>query len=175
MRDDLFTVVHEQFPTDTAAYADIVLPATTQLEHVDIHKAYGHLYVLWNEPAIAPLGEALPNTEVFRRLAATMGFEEPCFGDTDEEMARQVLALSRSAHAGHHARSAARARLAAPQRPDEWAPFAEGGFPTPSGKCELYSERMARDGFDPLPVLHAACRERGSPTRRWRRNTRWRC
>ena len=78
-RDDLFTVVHEQFQTDTADYADIVLPATTHLEHFDVHKAYGHLYVQSTEPAIAPLGEAKPNTEVFRLLAARMGFDEPCF------------------------------------------------------------------------------------------------
>src|SRR5207248_11260931 len=77
-REDLFTVVMDSFLTDTADYADIVLPATTQLEHVDVHKSYGHLYVLGSNPAIAPLGESLPNSEIFRRLAARMGFEEPC-------------------------------------------------------------------------------------------------
>ena len=89
-RDDLFCVVHEIFQTDTADYADILLPATTQLEQIDIHSSYGHLYALANNPAIAPLGEALPNTEVFRRLAARMGFDEPCFRDTDDELARMA-------------------------------------------------------------------------------------
>ncbi len=77
-REDLLTVVLEQFQTDTADYADYLLPATTQLEHVDVHKSYGHLYLLANNPAIDPLGEALPNSEIFRRLAAKMGFTEPC-------------------------------------------------------------------------------------------------
>ena len=87
-RDDLFCVVHEIFQTDTADYADILLPATTQLEQTDIHSSYGHLYALANNPAIAPLGEALPNTEVFRRLAARMGFDDPCFRDSDDTLAR---------------------------------------------------------------------------------------
>ena len=78
-REDLFCVVHEIFQTDTADFADILLPATTQLEQFDIHGSYGHLYALANNPAIAPLGEALPNTEVFRRLAQRMGFTDPCF------------------------------------------------------------------------------------------------
>ena len=86
-REDLFTVVLEQFQTDTADYADYVLPATTQLEHADVHKSYGHLYMLANNPAIAPLGEALPNSEIFRRLAAEMGFDEPCFRESDDEIA----------------------------------------------------------------------------------------
>src|SRR2546423_3138950 len=86
-REDLFCVVHEIFQTDTADYADILLPATTQLEQFDLHKAYGHIYVLANNPAIEPLGEAKPNTEVFRLLAERMGFTEDCFRDSDEEMA----------------------------------------------------------------------------------------
>src|SRR5207248_11619768 len=81
-REDLFTVVHEQFPTDTADYADILLPATTQLEHFDIHGSYGHLYVQTNEPAIAPLAEAKPNTEVFRLLARATAFEPHRFDAT---------------------------------------------------------------------------------------------
>src|SRR5213078_286049 len=91
MREDLFTVFHEQFPTDTANYADIVLPATTQLEHFDIHGSYGHLYVQVNEPAIAPLAEAKPNTEVFRLLAAGMAFEQDLFAVTDEQLAAEAL------------------------------------------------------------------------------------
>lgn len=153
LRDDLFVVVHEQFPTDTCDYADIVLPATTQLEHADIHKAYGHLYLSWNAPAIAPLDESLPNTELFRRLAARMGFDDPCFQDSDEEMARQVL---RSEHPAMEGITLERLKEQGWLRlnlPAEFAPFAEGNFPTPSGKCELYSERMAANGYDPLPTF----------------------
>ena len=91
-REDLFTVVLEQFQTDTADYADYVLPATTQLEHVDVHKSYGHYYMLANTPAIDPLGEALPNSEIFRRLAAHMGFDEPCFAESDDALAAQAFA-----------------------------------------------------------------------------------
>jgi anaerobic selenocysteine-containing dehydrogenase len=153
MRDDLFIIVHEQFPTDTVDYADIVLPATTQLEHADIHKAYGHLYMLWNEPAIAPLGEAWPNTEVFRQLAQRMGFDDPCFHDTDEEMARQVLASDHPALQGITLEALKQHGWVRLHIPEIWAPFAEGNFPTPSGKCELFSERMAVDGFDPVPTF----------------------
>src|SRR3954464_4317961 len=84
-RDDLFTVVLEQFMTDTATHADVVLPATTQLEHLDVVFSWGHHYLTWNEPAIAPLGEAKPNTEIFRLLAARLGLDDPCFQDSDEE------------------------------------------------------------------------------------------
>ncbi|MBV9890245.1 MAG: molybdopterin-dependent oxidoreductase, partial [Rhizobacter sp.] len=90
-RDDLFTVVLEQFMTDTADLADYVLPATTQLEHLDVHTSYGHTYALINEPAIAPLGEARPNTWIFRALAARMGFDDPCFADSDEDLARTAF------------------------------------------------------------------------------------
>ena len=90
-REDLFTVVLEHFLTDTADHADIVLPATTQLEHLDVHMSYGHTSVLINEPAIAPLGEAKPNTQIFRELAARMGFTEPCFDDSDETIARAAF------------------------------------------------------------------------------------
>src|SRR3954465_9111863 len=91
-REDLFTVVIDHFQSDTADYADIVLPATTQLEHHDVHKSYGHLYMLANNPAIAPVGESLPNSEIFRRLAARMGFDEPCFRDSDEDICRAAVA-----------------------------------------------------------------------------------
>src|SRR5436309_6911105 len=93
-REDLFTVVHEQFPTDTADYADVVLPATTQLEHFDIHGSYGHLYVQTNEPAIAPLAEAKPNNEVFRLLARKLGFEPELFEVSDEELASGALKVA---------------------------------------------------------------------------------
>ena len=148
-REDLFTVVHDQFQTDTADFADIVLPATSQLEHFDIHNSYGHLYVQSNNPAIAPLAEAKPNTEVFRLLARAMGFEPESFEESDEELARRSLK-------GGEALTGITLddTKAGPVRlnlPKNWAPFAEGKFPTPSGKCELYSERECRAGRDPLP------------------------
>jgi anaerobic selenocysteine-containing dehydrogenase len=90
-REDLFTVVIEQFQTDTADYADWILPATTQLEHWDLHTAYGHTDVLLNRPAIAPVGSAKPNSQIFRELAARLGFDEPCFHDSDEQMCRQAF------------------------------------------------------------------------------------
>ncbi|HEY0734632.1 MAG TPA: molybdopterin oxidoreductase family protein [Herpetosiphonaceae bacterium] len=153
MRDDLFVVVHEQFPTDTVQYADIVLPATTQLEHGDIHKAYGQLYLAWNEPAIERLGEALPNTELFRRLAAHMRFDDPCFADSDEDMARQVLQSDHAALAGITLEALKEHGWLRLNVPAEWAPFAEGNFPTPSGKCELFSARMDAAGLDPVPAF----------------------
>ena len=147
-REDLFTVVIDHFQTDTADYADFVLPATTQLEHVDVHKAYGHLYALANNRAIAPLGEALPNSEIFRRLAARMGFTEPCFRDSDEELCRTALN-------GHmdweRLKGQGWQRLEVPTR---FAPFAHGAFRTPSGKCELYSEWLEQQGIDPLPFYN---------------------
>ncbi|MFN0084362.1 MAG: molybdopterin-dependent oxidoreductase [Blastocatellia bacterium] len=154
-REDLFTVVHEIFQTDTADYADILLPATTQLEQFDIHKAYGHLYLMINQPAIEPLGEALPNTEVFRLLARKMGFTEPCFADTDEEIARQAINRDHPRMRGidfDELKERGWMRLSVPET---YAPFAEGDFPTPSGKCELFSEALAKQGIDPLPVYVA--------------------
>ncbi len=152
-RDDLFCVVHEIFQTDTADYADIVLPATTQLEQRDIHSSYGHLYVLANNPAIAPLGEAKPNTEVFRLLAARMGFDEPCFRDSDDDLARMAFRADHPRMAGiawDDLKAKGFARLAVPEA---YAPFAAGAFPTPSGKCEFHSDALARDGHDPLPTF----------------------
>jgi anaerobic selenocysteine-containing dehydrogenase len=148
-RDDLFCVVHEIFQTDTADFADILLPATTQLEQIDVHTSYGHLYALANNKAIEPLGEALPNTEVFRRLASRMGFAEPCFRDTDEDIARMAFRRD-DARAGDldwdKLKAAGWQRLAVAS---EYAPFARGGFPTPSGKCELASETGAPEFIAP--------------------------
>ena len=161
-RDDLFVAVHEQVMTDTCRYADVVFPATSILEQLDLHKAYGHLYVQLSEAAIEPLGEAVPNTELFRRLAARMGYDEPAFRDSDEELVRQALETSHPSMAGityERLRRDGWARLAVP-RP--FAPFAEGNFPTPSGKCELYSERAKRDGFDPLPSYRPPAESRES-------------
>jgi len=195
-REDLFTVVLEHFQTDTADWADVVLPATTQLEHWDVHLAYGHLYATLNRPAIAPLGECKPNSEIFRLLAARMGLDHPAFHDDDPTLISQALwelpaapdAISAGAagsaapaHGGSPAESTAAggatamgARPYARARPARmagvtldallehgWArldvprpylPFAEGDFPTPSGKCEFYSERMRAMGLDPLPA-----------------------
>ena len=150
-REDLFCVVHEIFRTDTADYADILLPATTQLEQIDVHASYGHLYALANNRAIAPIAEALPNTEVFRRLAARMGFAEPCFRDSDEDLARQAWRTqdARAVAIDWDALKAAGFKRLGVPRP--YAPFAQGGFPTPSGKCEFRSERLAAQGEDPLP------------------------
>jgi molybdopterin guanine dinucleotide-containing S/N-oxide reductase-like protein len=154
-REDLFTVVHEIFQTDTADYADIVLPATTQLEQFDIHKSYGHLYALVNNPAVAPLGEAKPNTEVFRLLAAKMGFDDDCFKESDEEIARQAFVWEHPRMQGvsfDEMKTNGWQRLNVPAR---HAPFAEGNFPTPSGKCEFFSETLAKQGKDPLPAFIA--------------------
>ncbi|HXG93078.1 MAG TPA: molybdopterin oxidoreductase family protein [Blastocatellia bacterium] len=151
MREDLFTVVHEQFQTDTADYADILLPATTQLEHRDIIKPYGHYYLVYNEPAIAPLGEAKPNWEVFRLLAERMGFEEECFKDTDEDIIRQALDVDYEPLRGITLERLKRDGWARLNLPERFAPFAEGGFRTPSGKCEFYSERLEKIGVDAVP------------------------
>jgi anaerobic selenocysteine-containing dehydrogenase len=154
-REDLFCVVHEIFRTDTADYADILLPATTQLEQTDVHSSYGHLYALANNPAIEPIAEALPNTEVFRRLAARMGFTEPCFQDSDDALARQAYRAGDMRAAGIDWDAMKTTGFQRLNVPRPYAPFAEGGFPTPSGKCEFWSARMAAQGEDPLPVYIA--------------------
>jgi len=151
-RDDLFTVVHDLFVTETARFADYVLPATSQIEHLDLSPAWGHLYLALNRPAIAPRGESLCNTEFFRQLARALGRTEPWLFDSDEAMLRQALAsghpwlegitYERLWDEGH-------VRL---QRPADWRPFARGGFPTRSGKAELYSEPLREQGLDPLPA-----------------------
>jgi anaerobic selenocysteine-containing dehydrogenase len=148
-RDDLFTVVLEHFRTDTTDYADFVLPATTQLEHLDVHKSYGHLYVVANNPAIEPLGEALPNSEIFRRLAWRMGWDDPCFAQTDAQIAAQAFVrCGGAAYDWEQVRRTGWQRL---ELPNPYAPFANGGFPTPSGRCEFVSARLAAMGLDPLP------------------------
>ncbi|MHB1690706.1 MAG: molybdopterin-containing oxidoreductase family protein [Thiomonas sp.] len=149
-RDDLLTVVLDHFQTDTADYADYLLPATTQLEHVDVHKAYGHRYWLANNAAIAPLGEAKPNTEIFRLLAARMGFTDACFTETDEQIA--ALAIAPDARNGGITWSTLRASGWA-KLPGPAAPFAQGGFPTPSGKCEFWSQRELDAGRGALPEV----------------------
>ena len=140
LRDDLFTVVLEHFLTDSADHADYVLPATTQLEHLDVHTSYGHTYVLINHPAVAPLGQAKPNTQIFRELAARMGFNDPCFADSDEQLARQAVPtldfeqLSRQGWV----------KLDLPD-----APFANGGFATANGRAQVYVPGLGLPDFVP--------------------------
>jgi anaerobic selenocysteine-containing dehydrogenase len=142
-REDLFTVVLEHFQTDTADHADFILPATTQLEHWDVHASYGHTDVLLNRPAIAPLGQARSNAAIFRALAARMGFTEPCFSEDDETLCRTAF----GAHVDFDTLlGQGFATLALPD-----APFANGAFATPSGRCEFASSRLAALGQDPLP------------------------
>ena len=144
-REDLFTVVLEHFQTDTADYGDILLPATSQLEHLDVIKPYGHYYMMANNPAIAPLGECKPNSEIFRLLARAMGFTDPCFSDSDETIAQAAMAKDWDFNV---VRAVGWKRVGAPK---ETARFAEGGFDTPSGKVEFFSARAAELGLDPLP------------------------
>ena len=148
-REDLFTVVLEHFMTDTADYADYVLPATTQLEHWDIHSSYGHTDVLLNQPAIAPLGQAKSNAQIFRELAAHMAawdpaFAAPHFQDSDEALCHQALEGSCISFDDLLMQGFAQQDL-----PD--APFAEGGFPTPSGKCEFVSSALEQMGISAVP------------------------
>jgi anaerobic selenocysteine-containing dehydrogenase len=152
-REDLFTVVLEHFQTDSADYADIVLPATTQLEHIDAHTAYGHLYMMANNAAIAPMGEAKANTEIFRLLAARMGFDDDCFKESDDELAAQAFNSHDTRAIGFDWDALKQKGWQKLNMPD--APFAQGGFPTPSGKCEFYSAQMEKDGLDPLPAYIA--------------------
>lgn len=144
-REDLYTVVLEHFRTDTADYADIVLPATTQLEHLDVIKPYGHYYMVANNPAIRPLGEAKPNTEIFRLLAKAMGFSDPCFDDTDETIAKCAIADDWDFDA---VRAQGWKRFGAATGV---ARFADGGFDTPSGKVEFLSSTAKSLGIDALP------------------------
>lgn len=148
-REDLFTVVLEQFQNDTADYADILLPATTFLEHTDIYRSYGHYHVQLARPVVAAQGEAWSNVEVFRALALRLGFDEPCFHDSDDDMIRALLSSSHDFMQGItlerlDREHSVRLNVSAPGTP--FLPFAEGGFATPSGKCELGAE-----AFDYVP------------------------
>ncbi len=142
-REDLFTVVMEQFPTDTVDYADIVLPATMQTEHLDVHEAYGHMYLQLNSPAVAPPGECLSTTETFRRLARRLGLTEPALYDDDETLVRTFVGDATF----ERLRVKGFVRL---DVPDPFVPYADG-FPTPSGRLEFVSERARADGHDALP------------------------
>ncbi|HTZ89218.1 MAG TPA: molybdopterin-dependent oxidoreductase [Alloacidobacterium sp.] len=161
-RPDLFTVVHEQFFTDTADYADILLPATTFLEHKDVQGAYGHYHVQISNQAIAPLGEARSNVSLFSELAQRMGFTEDCFRDMPEDLIAQALRTSQpdtqdkwlagvteetlNAAGGHQ-----RLQFASEKNGEPFLPFATGPFSTLSGKIEFFSETLAAQGLDPLP------------------------
>ena len=154
-RSDLFTVVHEQFPTDTVDYADLVLPASTQLEHLDLHGSYGHLHVALNTPAITPPGECVPNTELFRRLAAAMRYEPELFDVSDEDLVREALGeFAAQQPPALEGITLATLRSDGPQRlrlDTSQGPYQDGGFATDSGKCEFFSQSLADQGMDPLP------------------------
>jgi anaerobic selenocysteine-containing dehydrogenase len=151
LRDDLFTIVHDLFVTETARYADYLLPATSQIEHLDLSPAWGHLYLALNQPAIPPRGESVSNTELFRRLAAALGRTEPYLFESDESMLRAALSSGHPWLDGITYERLCEEGYVRLNRPDDWRPFADGGFPTRSGKAELYSEALAAAGHDPLP------------------------
>jgi len=154
-REDLFTVVLEHFQTDTADWADIVLPATTQLEHWDVHLAYGHHYAALNRPSIAPVGECKPNTEIFRLIGQRMGLDDQCLRDDDITMIRQALDSPHDRMRGVTFDALMEHGWARLNLPRPYLPYAEGNFTTPSGKCEFYSERLKQMGIDPLPTFTA--------------------
>lgn len=152
-REDLFTVVHELFMTDTAAYADIVLPATSQLEQTDLLKAYGHTLATYNRQAIPPLGESKSNWEVMGLLAEALGFDEPWLHQSPDEVIEEVLAATAAHNPALQGIDLAdlKANGSVPFKLESPTPFADGRFPTPSGKVELYSRILAEAGLDPLP------------------------
>src|SRR5205085_2327909 len=144
---------HELFLTDTADHADIVLPATSQLEHTDVHKAYGHTWLTYNEPAIAPLGDCKSNWDVMRLLATSMGFNEPWLHEEADVVIDKVLAATARENPALRDITAERVRK---ERTVALAlqnstPFLDGQFPTPSGKVEIYSQALEAEGVDPLP------------------------
>jgi anaerobic selenocysteine-containing dehydrogenase len=172
-RSDLFTVVHEQFWTDTADYADIVLPATTFLEHADLQGAYGHYHVQLSDQAIAPIGEARSNVWLFGQLGQRIGFPEACFRDTEQEMLAQAIGDAKyDTHPQmdgitlDQLRKQHSVRLRWAGEPDTpFQPFADGGFGTPSGKGEFYSAALAEQGLDPLPSFQPPKESRHSADR----------
>jgi molybdopterin guanine dinucleotide-containing S/N-oxide reductase-like protein len=160
LREDLFTVVHEQFFTDTTNYADIILPATTFLEHKDLNKAYGHMYLQVSNQAIEPIGESLSNTDMFSQLAQRMGFTEDCFRQDADAMIDATLTKAENQYmpsgwdkwldgiTRERLEQEGHVRLNVGE--GEFLPFAQGGFATASGKAELYSEKLAAQGLDPV-------------------------
>ena len=156
-RDDLFTVVVEQFLTDTARYADYVFPATTQIEHFDLLWSWGHTYLTLNQPALDPIGESASNTEFFRRLAACMGLKDSYLHESDEDLIRKALSSEHPYMQGINFQRLLKDGWAPLHLPTDWRPFLDGNFPTPSGKCEFYSEQLADAGLDPLPIYTPPC------------------
>jgi anaerobic selenocysteine-containing dehydrogenase len=151
-REDLFTVVHELFLTDTADHADLVLPATSQLEQTDLHKGYGHTLLTYNRPAIPPRGECKSNWEVMGLLATAMGFHEPWLHQSADEVIEEVLAATAAHNPALSGITLERLRAEGTvPLALESTPFAGGRFPTPSGKVELFSQALADQGIDPLP------------------------
>ncbi|MDQ2997099.1 MAG: molybdopterin-dependent oxidoreductase, partial [Chloroflexota bacterium] len=167
-REDLFTVVHDLFMTDTADYADIVLPATSQLEQVDLHKAYGHRNLQYNHAAIAPLGAAKSNWDVMRLLARALGYHEPWLHESAEDAIRGVLDATRANNPRLAditlERLQAEGTIALHFPPGDDIPFADGRFPTPSGKVELFCAAMIAEGLDPLPTYVEPAELRGLRT-----------
>lgn len=147
-RDDLFTVVHEQFMTETAAYADIVLPATTQIESSDINEAWGHLWLGWNEAAIEPVGEAVTNAELFRRISRAMGLIEPSLYDDD-------MTLLTTTYPSLDLDELREQRWIKVPFADDDMPWANGGFPTESGKAEFASASLEAAGLPRVPTYVA--------------------
>ena len=162
-RDDLFTVVHEQFLTDTTDYADIVLPATTFFENKDLQPSYGHYYLQVSQQAIAPVGESRSNVEMFRALAERMGFDDECFRESVDEMIETALDTDHEFLAGitrERLEQESHIRLNVTSDNEPFLPFANGNFKTPSGKAELYSESLAAQGFDPIAKFVAPTESR---------------
>jgi anaerobic selenocysteine-containing dehydrogenase len=154
-RDDLFTVVHEQFLTDTTDYADIVLPATTFFEHKDLQRAYGHYYLQVSHQAMEPVGECVSNVELFRRLASRFGFTEPCFAETEDQMIDAALDSRDPWFRGIDRQRLesdpyVRLNFGGPANDAPFLPFANGNFFTSTGKALLYNEALKQDGLDPV-------------------------
>ncbi|MDX1415274.1 MAG: molybdopterin oxidoreductase family protein [Candidatus Promineifilaceae bacterium] len=152
-RDDLFTVVHELFLTDTADYADIVLPATSQLEQTDLHKAYGHTVLAYNRQAIPPMGEAKSNWEVMGLLSQEMEFDDSWLHQSVDEVIEELLLTTADDIPALTGVTLKRLQQEGFIRLkfEPSVPFADGQFPTKSGKIELYSQFLADQGIDPLP------------------------
>jgi anaerobic selenocysteine-containing dehydrogenase len=159
------TVVLDHFVTDTARFADFVLPAATQAEYLDLLAPWGSAYLTLNLPAVEPVGESVPNTEFFRRLARRMGLEEPYLHVSDEEIVQQALSTNHPYLEGITYERLRREGWAPLNLPRPYLPFARGGFPTPSGKCELYAESLLALGMDPLPRYDAPAGDPSSPAR----------
>jgi len=151
MRDDLLTIVHDLVVTETAKYADYVFPATSQIESLDLVPAWGHHYMSLNQPAIAPVGESVSNTEFFRRLAAALGRTESFLFESDESLIQSALDSNHPWLTGITLDRLKEAGSIRFNYDRDWRPFADGGFRTPSGKAEFWSQSMQEQGMDPLP------------------------